>query len=340
MHAPLRAAIVLGVLASPPGGAAAGPAPWISGPAAGDLLRPWSACEALAAVVAPSEAGETLRVRKTPRGVDVNRYGAGSGRWATASETTLRLTRGSCAAVGFSLFGGKESLHASLTLVALGGAATPALAQIADLASAEVVADADRDELGAARVLIQLDTEPPLGSEELLGAAAPIQPEHPGLPRGAPASVWSTAMRASAGLGPPAGGDDGVPDATFVWQVRAPVALMTAGRWQLWEMRFRGRLGGGLLAVYDRQARRHRWLLASEADPRTPSHFEVLRFQGDQLLVRTRLDGVESLWAIDVRRGIVRPVLRSGAFRVVAGGVELTSELGEMSTLPFGELFP
>jgi hypothetical protein len=340
MHAPLRTTITLCVLACVARGPSAGAAPWIRGEAADELLRPWSACDALAGAVAPLETGETLSVRKTPGGVDVNRYGAGSGRWATASETTLRLSCGSCAAIGFSLVGGKESLHASLTLIALSGAATPALAQIADLASAEVVANADRPELAAARILIQLDGEPPPASAELLGPAAPIQPEHPGLPRGAGASVWSTAMRASAGLGPPARGEDSEPEATFVWPLRAPVALMTAGRWQLWEMRFRARLGGGLLAVYDRQSRRHRWLLATEADNRTPSHFEVLHFRGDLLLVRTRLDAIESLWAIDVRRGVVRPVQRGGAFRIVPRGVELTGELGEVSTLPFSELTP
>jgi len=347
MHAVWRTAMVLGVSGLLGGRAAARPPPWVEGPAAGALLRPWSTCDGLAEAVAPQRDGETLRARQVPHGVDVNRYSAGSGRWATAFETTLRLLDRSCSAVGFAVSGGKESLLAALTLVALGGAAEPTLEQLRDLASAVVVGDPDRTELAAARMLMQLAGDPPgaLPATGILGGARPVQPEHVGLPRGAPASLWSPAALAAAGVAAPPRNEDGSAfDAMLAWPVRPPVALITVGRWQLWELRFRARAGGGMLAVYDRRSHRHRWLWATESDDRAgagePGHFEILAFHGDLLLVRTRLDDHESLWAVDVARGITRPVERSGSFRAVPGGVEVTGEQGEASTIPFAALTP
>jgi hypothetical protein len=176
-----------------------------------------------------------------------------------------------------------------------------------------------------------------------------VQPAHPGKPAGSPATVWSPAALAAAGvtadlIGEPdevdAAGKPVTADAVLAAAVRAPSPLRTAGRWQLWELRFRARLGGGLLAVYDRQRDEHRWLWGTELDT-TASHFEVLAFRDGLAVVRTTIEQDETVWLLDVARGVTRPLERRGPYHVVADrGLEVEAADGGRELLPWRALTP
>jgi hypothetical protein len=325
---------------------------WLDGTRAQALLRPWSKCPQLVELLAEAE-GETVRARTAGRHVDVERYSAGSGRWASAGATTLRLRRGSCEAAGFDEQGGKESLLSWISLRALDGAAA-SLETVAELRAALLVTEPDRAELAAARMLIELTRPAPTArastpstpaptAADLFEPAWPMQAVHPGRPQPSAATVWSPAALRAAGL--PESvltvEDGAIAAAILVGAVRAPRALATQGRWQLWELRFRARLGGGLLAVYDRERDQHRWLLASERDTAVAKHFDVLSLCGDVALVRTSLEQEEELWVIDVARGLTRKLARRGSFRMAGKArlqIDPASGDGEREVLPLSSL--
>lgn len=320
---------------------------WLDGAKAQVILRPWSKCPQLGEILAKAD-GETVRARTAGRHVDVERYSAGSGRWASAGATTLRLRRGSCEAAGFDEQGGKESLLSWISLRALDGAGS-SLETVAELRAAALVTEPDRAELAAARLGIELTRPaptPPAPAQtaaDLFEPAWPVQAVHPGRPQPSPATVWSPAALRAAGL--PESvltvEDGAIAAAILLGAVRAPRALATHGRWQLWELRFRARLGGGLLAVYDRERDQHRWLLASERDTAAPKHFDVLSFCGDVALVRTSLEQEEELWVIDVARGLTRKLARRGSFRMAGKArlqIDPANEEGERELLPLSSL--
>lgn len=325
---------------------------WVEGAKVQKLTRPWEACPRLAELLAPGE-GEEVRARTAGRDVDLERYSAGSGRWATASTTTVRLARGSCRAVGFSEVGGKESLLSAIWL--RGFEAAPSLADAAALAGAVEVADSSAapgtPELAAARILIELTrdpTTPSVGPDQpggLFAPAWPVQAVHRGKPRSSPATLWSPAALEAAGVVADLVAEEGAPAAAILAHaVRAPRPLLTRGRWQLWELRFRARLGGGLLAVYDSQRDEHRWLWATEHDTSTTtaaSHFDVLVFRDGIALVHRRLDDDDELWAIDVARGVTRQLARRGPFRwIEGGGLEVETEDDGRQVVPWESLRP
>lgn len=325
---------------------------WVTGARAKALLRPWAGCPQLTDHVAPGEeTGEQVRARTAGRDVDVERYSAGSGRWATGGALTLRLARGSCKAVGFSDHGGKESLLSWVWLSAID--ATSSLAVVASLAGAVLVGDPDaaaRPELAAARLLVELMRPEPMphspadavAPPPLLAPAWPVQPVHRGKPRASPTTLWAAAALTVTGVGELVS-EDQPAEAILAGAVRAPSPLRSDGRWQLWELRFRARLGGGLLAVYDRERDEHRWLWATQLDTAVASHFDVLSFRGGLAIVRTRLDQDEEVWVIDVARGVARKLQRSGPFQWIAGvglQVEAADGDGGREVLPMARLTP
>jgi hypothetical protein len=339
------------------------PRPWVSDSAAAALAQRAASCPQLNDVVAPQGDGEQLRAREVQVSwrtvaIDLERYSAGSGREATASSTLLRLPQGRCSAVGFSQQGGKESLLSWVQGVAVVATVKPTLAEVAELAEAWLVTDPDRDEVAPARLLVQLsqssaaDASAAAGtgapSSGLFEAAAPVQPLHRGKPHGSPATLWSPqALAAAAVPGPIDEDDDGAPyDAVLALAVRAPVLRAASGRWQLWETRFRARLGGGLLAVYDRRGDQHRWVLASELDnggstlSAKGKHFDIFYLRGELALVRQRFDDQESLWAIHLATGVARQLTASGPFRIVGNAVEVTGADGARQRIAIKDLAP
>jgi hypothetical protein len=339
------------------------PGAWIEGRAALARLRPWARCKEIAELLAkdPEELYPKISVRAVPGGLDVTLYQAGSGRWATAGEETLRLRSGSCYADGAKEEGGKESLISGLRRSAIGAAKPPTLAELAQRDGAVLVDSPDGGEIAAARMLVHLardDAGEPFDSLESGGAwcpSLPIQPEQRGLPHGSPAALWTPQALAAAGVRDPwlLQNEDGERfDAIHTWTVRAPRPFASHGRWQLWELRFRARLGGGLLAVYDRTRDRHRWIWGSEYDQgvgrRWPfehgalysGHFDVLSVEDDLLLLVNHFDGRAYLWAIDLVTGEARRAAAGGrvTFRKVDGGVEAKGADGSRRVLSIAEL--
>ncbi len=335
---------------------ASAPGPWQSGAKARALLRPWASCEMQSAALAPAEQGETVRARRVGRDVDVERTSAGSGRWATAITRQWRLEGGTCMGAGVAALGGKASLWASLALVSAG--LTSTLTRAAEMNDAIVVAEQRGPELAAARLLLQLTRTADDTAELVAVPAEPLppavvlapeelaaQPPFAGAPRGGPATLWSPLAMQLAGvplgdapeeLKPEGGANDGV----LIAAIRAPRVLLTKGRWQLWELRFRARLGGGLLAVYDRQQKQHRWVLATEQDDGRRGHFDVVGLRDELALVRTTHDETQRLWVIDLSRGAVRRVLRRGPYRLVGDQLEVSGHDGSRERLPLASLRP
>lgn len=284
---------------------------WVEGAQADTLLAPWSRCSELPRAGEPGD-GASRMVRSTLNGVEVSDYSAGSGRWATFLETRYYLARGGCDTRQLDLEGGKESpihwLHAQ--------SAAQSFGDIAALLEAVWVEDAGLDELAAARMLVQQasETEPSTTGADLLGAVLPVQPDHPGRPHGSPRALWDAGALASANVAQPRHTNEtGQPLAGLVTAaLPAPVKLRSAGRWELWEIRFAERLGGGLLAAYDVREQRTRWVLGTEIDdgalPGRSRRFELLAFEGDLVLVRTREGAYQRLWAIELARGVTREV--------------------------------
>jgi hypothetical protein len=263
--------------------------------------------------------------RRTPTGVEVSDYDAGSGRWATFEETHVHLARGGCDTERFSLQGGKASLIQGLKIDPGGR-----FGDIVALLDAVWVSEPANDDLAAARMLVQdaSGMESVASGQGLPGTALPVQPDHAGRPHGSPRAFWDKHALSSASVAPSRLVDEaGEPRAGLVTApIPAPIPLASRGRWELWEVRLATRLGGGLLAVYDVANDRTRWVLGTELDAGTPiagggSHFELLVFDGDLLVVRTHDGGDQALWAIDLARGLTRAVApgQPETFRHAAG---------------------
>jgi hypothetical protein len=226
---------------------------------------------------------------------------------------------------------------------------------MAPLVEATIVSSPGTDQLAAARMLVQLSREDlaepmtpglPTGS---LGPPWPIQPDHPGQPHGSPPALWlPSALAAASVVKPWLKNEAGESfDAIRTWRIRDPVPLASRGRWQVWELRFRFRLGGGLVAVYDRRSNRHRWIWGTEYDNGffgrfELSHFDILLLEGDLLLLRNRFEGRAFLWAADLARGVVRQVGAgdNATFRRVAQGIAVSSDAEPTRVLPLSALRP
>lgn len=316
--------------------------PWLDGKKMDTLLAPWATCATISELVDPELK---VRARPTLNGVLVEIYSAGSGREATSSETLVHLNRGSCDGMVISVDGAKDSSIQSVTLDDGVGFSDASVLLGAVLPDLPVGA-----ELAAARALVLwADADPPAAAapdQGVLGPAMPDQPEYLGRPRGSPQALWDTHELARAGVASSAlAGEDGDKiDDLLTWPVRAPTLLATQGDLQLWETRFRSRLGGGVLAVYDARRDRHRWLLATVADERLlrakTSHFDLLLFSGELALVRTHFDGRQSLWAIDVASGVARPVLagEEATFARGKGGVVVSRDQEPDELIPLSAL--
>jgi len=298
---------------------------WVSGAKAEALLQPWATCRALPGAPDPADIGSDRSARPTLNGVEVSEYSGGSGRWATFQDTRVHLARGGCDAERFSLAGGAELQIQSLKL-------EPESRNAVALLDAVWVKDAGLDELAAARLLVQQASTAgaSVAGAGLLGAALPVQPAHPGRPQGSRRAFWDPPALASASVAEPMLADEaGAPWAGVVTApIPSPVRLASGGRWQLWEVRFATRLGGGLLAAYDVRNDRTRWVFGAEIDDgATPSGrarpFDVLAFEGDLVLVRTREADHQFLWALDLARGVTRQVMAGpdATFRRAAKGI-------------------
>lgn len=324
-------------------------------------LKRWVSCDELSALpgVQPEKSGlasERVAVRSNRDGLDVCSERSGTGRWAYRVVTVFRLRRRACAAAGFVIEGGAESLIGGLRRFRIGNAPGPSWTNLPGVDEPTVVSSPDAGELAAARILVQLAREdegepspPRTPAKGMLAQPWPIQPEHAGRPRGSPAAQWSLAALRAAGVAKPwlKNEDDEAFEAIYTWPVREPVPFATRGRWQLWEHRFGFRRGGGVLAVYDPRADRHRWIWATEYDNRQrmdspANHFDVLLFEGDLLLVRNVFDDRQYLWAIDVARGVTRQVAvgEEATFRLLAGGVAVRREGGRESVVALSSLRP
>jgi hypothetical protein len=257
------------------------------------------------------DEGTKLDARTTPYGAEAFIYSEGSGRDAYGSYLTLRLEKGSCIAQGFETEGPKEWLDSGLHRAARGGAMLPTLQQVAEWSDSLLVQDDARPELAAARLLTQLTAREAEGPRRW-----PAQPEHPGRPRGSPAAIWTPEMLRAAGVERPWLHSDGGTrfDGIHHGRVREPRLLAQKGDFEIWELRFRARNGGGLVAVYDRARDRHRWLWGTHGDwPKWDGRgaldaksFTVEKFEGDKLVLRTEFERVVTRVAIDLRSGAIR----------------------------------
>ena len=95
------------------------------------------------------------------------------------------------------------------------------------------------------------------------------------------------------------------------YPVRAPRLLAKNAAFEIWELRFRGRNGGGLVAVYDRTRDRHRWVWGTHGDqaggqPLGAAPFRVVRFDGKQLVIRTEFEGATRRVEIALPSGVIR----------------------------------
>ena len=297
---------------------------WVDGAEAEALLKPWAASRELPGAPDPADLGRRS-ARLTLNGVEVSDYNGGSGRWATFQDARVHLARGGCDAERFSLEGGKESLIHGLKLERNNR-------NVVALLEAVWVTEPGLDELAAARMLVQQAStaEAAVAGAEILGTALPVQPDHPGRPRGSRRAFWDQRALASASVAEPRlVNEPGAPWAGLVTApIPPPVRLTSGGRWELWEVRFAARLGGGMLAAYDVRNDRTRWVFGTEIDdddatPGRTRRFDLLAFEGDLVLVRTREAGHQSLWALDLARGLTRQVMArpDATFRRAAKGI-------------------
>ena len=168
-----------------------------------------------------------------------------------------------------------------------------------------------------------------------------MQAVHRGKPRPSPATLWAPAALVPIGFGELPSDEDKPAHAILAGAVRAATLLRTDGRWQLWELRFRARLGGGLLAAYDRERDEHRWLWATQLDTAVTAHFDVLSFRDGLAVIRTRAEQDEEVWVIDVARGLSRRLLRPGPFTWIANaGLEAASDDDGRELIPLAQLRP
>ena len=329
---------------------------WSRGKAARALLAPWHECVSYDEIVGAADHDDVaLTVRAVDGTVEVRQTFAGNGRWGILSDARFRLDRGGCGYRGYDLGGLKEYVRMRVYPIedpAPAAPARPALPPWVTLLRPRI----DDPAFAAARLVAacegpsrpceyERDTTSPPG--ERLPPLFPLQPEHPGRPRGSPTAHWTLADLAGAGVPSLAededdeGGGRGPPAAVLIGPVRAPSRLAVLGDLELWELRYRARNGGGLLAIYDKRRDRHRWVFATEGDwppdpppGRGPSsasaqgHFKVIAFEPELVLVATRFEEHQNyLFAIDPRAGTARPVVvpwHDVDYRRVPGGVAVT----------------
>jgi len=284
--------------------------PWRRGDDALRALAAWRRCPELAqALMLDDEdlvVARRLAVRPAGGGLEVSLADEGSGRWAYGAWTWLRLARGRCAAAGYVIEGGKDAIWGGLRRISLGGAPLPSLTEIAAWHGGPLVdRDPEGPSLAAARLVVQLARDLADGVEP---DPWPAQPAQPGRPRGSPAAVWTKRALAAVAVDDPWSANESGEafDAIAHWPVRAPSLLLVAGdRWEIWELRFRARLGGGLLAVYDRRTDRHRWVWTTAYDNGDRAHFRVV-VDERRLFVCGRFDGDARPRAIDLASGALR----------------------------------
>jgi hypothetical protein len=270
------------------------------------LLAPWRKCAALRDTIPFDDEFPHVSAKPTVEGVEAVVWDEGSGRDAVGTWVTLRLIHGRCDARGWVTAGPKEWVESGLRRIAKGGAVPPSLAEIASWSQAQLVGDANRDDLAAARLLVRLSAE---------DGGWRAQPERPGRPHGSPAAIWTPEMLRAAGVDHPwLSDEDEHFDALYHARVREPRLLVAKGEFEIWELRWRARNGGGLVAVYDRARARHRWLWGTHGDwprsngtgPLDAKSFTVERFDGDQLTVRTEFEGVTTRVSINLRSGAIK----------------------------------
>jgi hypothetical protein len=289
------------------------------GAAAVRLLAPWRKCPALNDTIPFGDELPHVSAKPTPEGALAFVSDEGSGRDAVGVWVTLRLMHGRCDARGWETAGPKEWVESGLRRVAKGGAAPPTLAEIAAWSEAQLVGEANRDVLAAARLVVRLSAE---------DSEWRAQPEHAGRPRGSPAAIWTPEMLRAAGIDRPwRADDDGRFDALYHARVREPRLLVKKAGFEIWELRWRARNGGGIVAVYDRARDRHRWLWGTHGDrpgrddtgPPGADSFMVERFEGDKLVLRTEFERVITRVSINLRSGAIKearsPAGRSARWR-------------------------
>jgi len=307
------------------------PGPWRSDKAARKLLRPWRQCGDVMKLVTDEADGfgDEISTRSTSAGVELEVSNIGSGAWATASARTFHLVRGSCAAVGYSSYHAAMYPLYGIQPLALGGHPLPSLEEVREMWGSPR-ARIDDVAYAAARLYVQCGSDNgnvcDVHSEagKLLGTAQPAQR---GRPRGSPAGFWTPADLERVGVGKLSPEDDSgatqPPAALVTGDIGAPWLLRRSGRFELWELRFQARLGGGLLAVYDRQRDEHRWVVASMQDlqepeffppgdhiePKCQGHFHILSFTDREVVIEIQLHGdSKQRFAIDLHTGIVRGI--------------------------------
>lgn len=320
-----------------------------------------------------SEPPDDIAARPIPAGLEVSYWGDSNGRWGQARFGKFRMERSSCAGFGYTAWGLKEQLHFEVYRIGLGGHvptpkeeidalvghaptpietrghALPSLEEVAALGGVPLAQPDDRA-LAAGRLYVHCAGEPDnchygRKQDEPSGVLAaplfPAQPEYPGQPIGSPKALWTSDAMARAGVYLPKSQDGTTADAVMAGPLRQPWLLTSMGRFELWEIRFRARNGGGLLAIYDKIRDRHRWIFATEGDwqegafhpsgerlqPMCQGHFHIISFDEKLILLDTFFENRHYLFALDPQAGIARPVMapsRQTNFRRVGDGIEVT----------------
>jgi len=297
------------------------------------VLAPWKTCEALKDKLRfpPDDGDPKLTAKARPDGADVFLTSEGNGRWGIGSYMQMRLQRGRCDAWGAEIYGPKEWVDGQLRTVGW-GRKPPTLTEAVALLGSTLVTRVDAPELAAARMVVSS-----------LGPMRAPQPFHPGRPRSSAPTVWPpTALDK---LGVSLSELDGDLEwerakALVVEAVRAPRLLVKNAAYEVWELRFRARNGGGLLAIYDIAHDRHRWVWGTHGDYQwdgkgalDDAHFRIMAFDDAGLVVWISFEDDNSLVSVDFVKGTAREVDvgRHVACRPLAKGVAIFTEADEDS---------